>query len=630
MRFGAAVALAIGMLLAGADSASACGSSCDCPPGQHVMYGVSATDAPDPKPSHAGGGSSLGRWAGTTLEALVGLALAFAACLALTRRRARQCGAGLLSVALLLSCAACSETEVVGSFDLPSELPALRPDTPSTADLSGSGDIDARRSGPHDVPEQEGYVAACTHDCGPKGRTQCSGADYMLCRDVDSDGCLEWSEPMLCPGLGTCKNGSCECMPDCTEKECGFDGCYGSCGTCGSGLVCSSYVCVQQGSMDCTPGEVQEEPCWTCGKKTRKCGPEGVWMAWGECSAGGECSPGTVDKKSCGVCGSTERKCDTECHWGEWSPCVEYGECKTGDSDVQPCGKCGVQIRKCKDDCTWGQFDACSGEGICMPGQAEQQPCELCGTRTRTCGESCTWSPWGACENQGVCLAGQMQTEGCGNCGTHSRSCTNDCQWGQWGQCLNAGPCSPGQNQGCGACGTQQCNGFCQWGPCLNEGECTPGTTSNAGCPPCRTRTCSNQCTWGAECFGCGGCNTMTQCGMGCPAGYHPTGYSCSFNCGGSCWSDNQTTCAPDCGNSFSKCGMGCPAGYHATGYSCSFNCGDSCWSDNQTTCAANQGASFQTCGMGCPAGYHATGYSCSFNCGDSCWNDNQTTCVQN
>ncbi|MBM4353157.1 MAG: hypothetical protein FJ109_05070 [Deltaproteobacteria bacterium] len=54
----------------------------------------------------------------------------------------------------------------------------------------------------------------------------------------------------------------------------------------------------------------------------------------------------------------------------------------------------------------------------------------------------------------------------------------------------------------------------------------------------------SNQCTWGAECFGCGGCNPMTQCGKSCPAGYHPTSYSCNFNCGVSCiYGNNQATC---------------------------------------------------------------------------------------
>jgi len=93
---------------------------------------------------------------------------------------------------------------------------------------------------------------------------------------------------------------------------------------------------------------------------------------------------------------------------------------------------------------------------------------------------------------------------------------------------------------------------------------------------------------WSAQCNQCVGCNTFTQCGMGCPSGYHATAYGCSFQCGDSCWSNNQSTCAPSCGGSFSKCGMGCPSGYHATSYGCSFQCGDSCWSNNQTTCQAD------------------------------------------
>ncbi len=606
------------------------GRPVECPQGQHAVYGVCARDTPTEKPTESGTGCAVGRSSEGYPMALVTLLLLCATILAARLGRPRLRRAGVLSLILLVLGVACSETRVVGAIDVPGDLAGELPDAPSSDNLSGGVDLDSTPGGGKDSGAPREELQSCTHQCGPKGKTQCSGEQYVLCRDLDSDGCLEWSEPMLCPGLGSCLAGGCQCTPDCTEKECGFDGCYGSCGTCGAGTVCSSYVCVPEGSLDCKPGEVQEEPCWTCGKRTRTCGPEGVWMAWGDCTAGGECSPGTVDKKPCGVCGSQERSCDTECHWGEFSQCVEVGECMPGDADGQPCGKCGIQTRTCKDDCTWGQFEACQGEGVCLPDQVEQQPCELCGTRSRKCGESCTWPAWGPCENQGVCLAGQMQTEACGNCGTHSRSCTPDCQWAEWGQCLNSGPCKPGQTQGCGACGTQQCSSFCQWGACLNEGECIPGTTSTAGCPACRARTCTNQCTWGDQCFGCGGCNAMTQCGMGCPAGYHSTGYSCNLGCGGSCWSDNQTSCAPDCGNSFSACGMGCPSGYHPTGYSCSLSCGDSCFSDNQTTCAANQGASFQTCGMGCPAGYHATGYSCSLSCGDSCWSDNQTTCVQN
>jgi hypothetical protein len=46
-------------------------------------------------------------------------------------------------------------------------------------------------------------------------------------------------------------NGDFCCVPDCSGKECGDDGCGGTCGTCGSGETCSGGVCVSS-SVDCT------------------------------------------------------------------------------------------------------------------------------------------------------------------------------------------------------------------------------------------------------------------------------------------------------------------------------------------------------------------------------------------
>ncbi|MFA6394301.1 MAG: hypothetical protein WCW25_05580 [Patescibacteria group bacterium] len=34
------------------------------------------------------------------------------------------------------------------------------------------------------------------------------------------------------------------CLTDCTDKECGGDGCGGTCGTCDTGYVCSDGICV--------------------------------------------------------------------------------------------------------------------------------------------------------------------------------------------------------------------------------------------------------------------------------------------------------------------------------------------------------------------------------------------------
>jgi hypothetical protein len=75
----------------------------------------------------------------------------------------------------------------------------------------------------------------------------------------------------------------------------------------------------------------------------------------------------------------------------------------------------------------------------------------------------------------------------------------------------------------------------------------------------------------------------------------------------------------------FNKCGIGCPTGYHTTGYYCNTSCG-SCFSDNASRCEANVGQSFNTCGIGCPSGYHLTSTYCNTSCG-SCFNDNASRC---
>ena len=51
-----------------------------------------------------------------------------------------------------------------------------------------------------------------------------------------------------CPGSQTsCQNGQCRCSPQCQGKDCGPDGCGGSCGICPSGQVCNGQ------SGQCTP-----------------------------------------------------------------------------------------------------------------------------------------------------------------------------------------------------------------------------------------------------------------------------------------------------------------------------------------------------------------------------------------
>lgn len=80
----------------------------------------------------------------------------------------------------------------------------------------------------------------CDLDCGTKGSDntyQCSGKCQQCFADTD------------CPTDFRCTNNSCvaiPCIPDCTGKKCGSDGCSGSCGTCGANEYCDSTgVCAQ-------------------------------------------------------------------------------------------------------------------------------------------------------------------------------------------------------------------------------------------------------------------------------------------------------------------------------------------------------------------------------------------------
>jgi len=55
-------------------------------------------------------------------------------------------------------------------------------------------------------------------------------------------------------GTKACVDGECvECQPDCTDKECGNDGCGGECGKCDQGQVCINGLCPPPGS-ECDDG----------------------------------------------------------------------------------------------------------------------------------------------------------------------------------------------------------------------------------------------------------------------------------------------------------------------------------------------------------------------------------------
>lgn len=89
-------------------------------------------------------------------------------------------------------------------------------------------------------------VPGCT-PCGQWGvRHACEGFEVCLsdlgrcgCEQTVCDVCCDTSDH-VCDGAGHC------CLPDCEGKECGDDGCGGSCGTCDSGSCVEGHCTVLQ------------------------------------------------------------------------------------------------------------------------------------------------------------------------------------------------------------------------------------------------------------------------------------------------------------------------------------------------------------------------------------------------
>ena len=142
-----------------------------------------------------------------------------------------------------------------------------------------------------------GSCGGCTGTrvCGPEGHCQealtctvgaegaCSGAILTRCVDgVDfAEDCATAGKE--CRWSGAASRFVCgepACVPQCANRECGIDGCGGSCGSCGSGTLCSpqqtcialesggpcngvSYegLCSDELLVYCTKGKLKVEDC---------------------------------------------------------------------------------------------------------------------------------------------------------------------------------------------------------------------------------------------------------------------------------------------------------------------------------------------------------------------------------
>lgn len=231
--------------------------------------------------------------------------------------------------------------------------------------------------------------AACGSDPTTTCQGRCGGAGVGLCY-CDSD-CKTNLD--CCPDFEECCP---HCVSPCEGKECGDDGCGGSCGSCGIG---PQWSCVA-GKCVCTP---------QCAGAV--CGKDGCGGSCGTCPAGQVCAGGKCVAQPC-IPQCTARQCgDGGCPdqpdacgvcppgqtcsmWGQCLGCV--GQCAGKECGDDGCGNpCGT--------CQAGKICNASGQCVnppCMPDCAGKE----CGDDG--CGGSCgTCPPGKTCGSDGRCAA---------------------------------------------------------------------------------------------------------------------------------------------------------------------------------------------------------------------------------
>jgi hypothetical protein len=190
---------------------------------------------------------------------------------------------------------------------------------------------------------------------------------------------------------------SCPCKPACSGKQCGNDGCYGTCGDCKDGADCVDGKCVNPDSCSgyCSktaPGgcgcsdtcfnndSCCEDVCTACPTLTKcsgctctgkECGDNGCGQSCGECTSPETCQNNKCVSGTTG-CGSSYPACkecvcknlDSWCCTGWDSDCSEHcndSACKTSCASCTP----NCSGKECGDNGCSGTCGTCSSGYTC-------------------------------------------------------------------------------------------------------------------------------------------------------------------------------------------------------------------------------------------------------------------------
>jgi hypothetical protein len=515
-----------------------------------------------------------------------------------------------------------------GDFHLSDALP--------DSGLPDAGDVcvsncEGKQCGPDGCGSQCGQCPDGPSDyCSDEGLCLCQA---LTCQQVNAkcgafnDNCggiLECGECNEFPA-SYCDGGACDCAPDCSDKQCGDDGCAGSCGQC----VCGNDLCEETEDWLGCP-----EDCGFCG--------DGICKAGEELAVGADsmvclkdCHPLCGDE----VCedGESNQSCPydcPECGDGICSPGEDAGcffECSFSCGDGQ-CGGFFETPQNCPMDCP----PVC-GDSACSPPETVLDcpgDCALCGDGFCTEPEnkqSCPADCDGQCGN-GICEGSETPDHcavDCGACpdGTCGfietpQNCAADCA----ASCGDA-ECSEDETEetcpaDCGClpdcsgkqCGLDDCGFDCgscpAYAQCADDNQCVCENLECGGlcCSPeaiCWDNSCCESSCAGVQCGtdGCGGscgdCPDLTECQQGQCA--------CQFiACAEKCCQEGQTCnsgkcCTPDCQDK--ECGSdGCTGLCGQCGFAHECEDGQCVWQVfcGNGQCESGAGENCQTCDEDC------------------------------
>ena len=302
--------------------------------------------------------------------------------------------------------------ELVDSWDTLEDIPdGTSVDVPDDADIPEQDLGDAEI--PPDVAKDlgpDGCVPQCTNfdgtekNCGPDGcGSICGYCGYgQQCVECEEGESCEFGSGdnvmILSPGDAACLE---TCIPQCAGKQCGFDGCYGSCPPgCDAGYVCGE-------DDKCYPDCDHDANC-----DGKSCGSDGCGGVCGICGMGLLCSDaGQCIPHPCGDVSPSTGKCDGN----------TLLECIDLELQETPCINLGPDFH-----CKW---DAPSQTYACAEGCVPQ--CELDGGGLKECGSDGCGSLCGECPSGWACENYACQPVAGGGCGwiTATGECMDNTLW---------------------------------------------------------------------------------------------------------------------------------------------------------------------------------------------------------